>query len=106
MLNYIRAEFYKVFRRKYTWITLVIMLALEALLVSGWVFSWFCQMTDEDADHVFERFCTADRMRTGQNTGLGLAIVQALAEQMGHTVTADLRDGEFTVTVSWKTVRA
>lgn len=39
MLNYIRAEFYKVFRRKYTWITLIIALALEALLVSGWVFT-------------------------------------------------------------------
>ena len=39
MPNYIRAEFYKVFRRKYTWITLVIVLALEALLVSGWVFT-------------------------------------------------------------------
>lgn len=39
MLNYIRAEFYKVFRRKYTWITLIIVLALEALLVSGWVFT-------------------------------------------------------------------
>ena len=75
-----------------------------------WVVSAFSNgapdMTDEDADHVFERFYTADRMRTGQNTGLGLAIVKALAEQMGHTVTADLRDGEFTVTVSWKTVRA
>lgn len=41
MLNYIRAEFYKVFHRKYTWITLVIALALEALLVSGWVFTNF-----------------------------------------------------------------
>ena len=39
MLNYIRAEFYKVLRRKYTWITLIIVLALEALLVSGWVFT-------------------------------------------------------------------
>lgn len=39
MLNYIRAEFYKVFRRKYTWITLITVLALEALLVSGWVFT-------------------------------------------------------------------
>jgi len=38
MLNYIRAEFYKVFRRKYTWIALGILLALEALLVSGYVF--------------------------------------------------------------------
>ncbi len=38
VLNYIRAEFYKVFRRKYTWITLGILLVLEALLVSGYVF--------------------------------------------------------------------
>jgi len=38
MLNYIRAEFYKVFRRKYTWIALGVLLALEALLVSGYVF--------------------------------------------------------------------
>ncbi len=38
MLNYIRAEFYKVFRRKYTWIALGVLLALEALLVSGYIF--------------------------------------------------------------------
>lgn len=63
-------------------------------------------MTDEDAVHVFERFYTADRMRTGQNTGLGMAIVKALAEQMGHTVSADLQNGEFTVTVAWKTAKA
>ena len=37
MVNYIRAEFYKVFRRRYTWITLVVMLALEALMVAGWI---------------------------------------------------------------------
>ncbi len=38
MMNYMRAEFYKVFHRKYTWITLVVVLALEALLVSGYLF--------------------------------------------------------------------
>lgn len=37
MLNYIRAEFYKVFRRKYVWITLAVVLALEALPVFGLV---------------------------------------------------------------------
>ncbi len=62
-------------------------------------------MTDEDAAHVFERFYTADRMRTGRNTGLGMAIVKALAEQMGHAVSADLQNGEFTVTVLWKSAR-
>lgn len=39
MLNYIRAEFYKVLRRKYTWITLAVVLGLEGLLVAGWVFT-------------------------------------------------------------------
>ena len=54
---------------------------------------------------MFERFYTADRMRTGQNTGLGMAIVKALVEQMGHETSADLQNGEFTVMVRWKTVR-
>lgn len=62
-------------------------------------------MTQEDVHHVFERFYTADRMRTGQNTGLGMAIVKALLEQMGHEVSADLQNGEFAVMVRWKTVR-
>ena len=58
-------------------------------------------LTAEDAAHVFERFYTADKMRTGQSTGLGLAIVKALAERMGHTVAARWEDGVFTVEVGW-----
>ena len=58
-------------------------------------------MTAEDAFHVFDRFYTADRTRSGQNTGLGMAIVKALVEQMGHQVSAELRDEVFTVTVRW-----
>ena len=42
------------------------------------------ELTQEDLPRVFERFYTADQMRTGQNTGLGLAIVKALSEQMGR----------------------
>jgi len=38
MLNYIRAELYKVLRRKYTYVALAIMLALEGLFVSMFVF--------------------------------------------------------------------
>ncbi len=38
MLNYLRAELYKVFHRKYTWITLVVLLALESVLVWGFAF--------------------------------------------------------------------
>ncbi len=58
-------------------------------------------LTAEDAAHVFERFYTADKMRTGQRTGLGLAIVKALAERMGHTVAARWEDGVFTIEVRW-----
>lgn len=59
-------------------------------------------LTWEDVEHVFDRFFTADKMRTGQSTGLGLAIVKALVGQMGHRVTAAL-DGEmFTVQVRWR----
>ena len=58
-------------------------------------------LTAEDAEHVFERFYTADKMRTGQSTGLGLAIVKALAERMGHTAAARWEDGRFTVLVRW-----
>ena len=59
-------------------------------------------LTREDVEHVFDRFLTADKMRTGQSTVLGLAIVKALVGQMGHRVTAAL-DGEmFTVQVRWR----
>ena len=58
-------------------------------------------MTAEDAAHVFERFYTADKMRSGQSTGLGLAIVKALAERMGHAARARWEDGVFTVEVRW-----
>ncbi len=58
-------------------------------------------LTAEDAAHVFERFYTADKMRTGQSTGLGLAIVKALAERMGHTAAARWENGVFTVEVRW-----
>lgn len=39
MVDYIRAEFYKAFHRKYTWIFLVLMLAGAALMVGGWVYT-------------------------------------------------------------------
>ena len=58
-------------------------------------------LTAEDAAHVFERFYTADKVRTGQSTGLGLAIVKALAERMGHAACARWEDGAFTVEVRW-----
>ena len=62
-------------------------------------------LTPEDVEHVFDRFFTADKMRTGQSTGLGLAIVKALVERMGHTVSAGLEGDLFQVTVHWQTAK-
>ena len=63
------------------------------------------QLTDEDLPHVFDRFFTSDKMRTGHNTGLGLAIVKALAERMGCRLQAGLAGGWFTLRVEWETAR-
>lgn len=38
MLNYLRAELYKLFHRTYFWVTLLVTLGLESLLIGGWVF--------------------------------------------------------------------
>lgn len=62
-------------------------------------------MTEEDASRVFERFYTADRVRSGQDTGLGLAIVKALAQRMDCQVSAALKDDIFTVEIVWKSAR-
>ena len=59
-------------------------------------------LTPEDAAHVFDRFFTSDKMRTGRNTGLGLAIVKTLAEQMGVEVCTELADGNFAIALFWR----
>lgn len=56
-------------------------------------------MTGEDAAHVFERFYTADKMRTGRDTGLGLTIAKQFVERMGGTITARLEGSRFTITI-------
>lgn len=59
-------------------------------------------LTEADVASIFDRFFTADRMRTGQNTGLGLAIVKNLTEAMGHQVAASLDGSLFSIHVYWK----
>ena len=80
-------------------------LSVKLYREGGYIVSSFSNraegLTAEDAAHVFERFYTADKMRTGQSTGLGLAIVKALAERMGHAAAARWEDGVFTVEVRW-----
>lgn len=74
--------------------------------VDGVIISTFSNrvedFTQEDLEHVFDRFFTADRMRTGQNTGLGLTIVKKLTESMGHEVSASLEDEVFTIEIRFK----
>lgn len=50
-------------------------------------------VSDDELAHLFDRFFTTDRMRSGQNTGLGLAIVQQFIIQMGGKISAAYEDG-------------
>lgn len=59
-------------------------------------------LNPDDIDHLFERFFTGDKMRTGKNTGLGLAITKALVEQMGHSITANFKDNKLSIIIKWK----
>lgn len=76
-----------------------ITLAQEAYGVTAQFKNPAGNLSPEDAASVFDRFFTADRMRTGQNTGLGLAIVKQLAEAMGHQVEATLEGEQFVLTL-------
>lgn len=64
------------------------------------------ELTKEDCARIFDRFFTADRMRTGQNTGLGLAIVKTLCQKMGGKVSASLENGVLTLETRWKKSRS
>lgn len=84
---------------------------IKAMIISlrqedGMIISTFSNkvenFTEEDLEHVFDRFFTTDRMRTGQNTGLGLTIVKKLAESMRHEVYARLEEDLFTIEIRCK----
>lgn len=60
------------------------------------------QLKEEDVKDLFERFFTADRMRTGQNTGLGLAITKKLVQQMGHQIEATFEEEKLIIRIKWK----
>ncbi|MBP5492712.1 MAG: HAMP domain-containing histidine kinase [Clostridiales bacterium] len=56
-------------------------------------------ITEEDASHLFEKYFTKDKVRSSSNTGLGLAIAKSLAEKMGGTCGASLKDEILTIFV-------
>lgn len=62
-------------------------------------------LTEADASQLFQRFFTADRMRSGENTGLGLSIVKEFSEQMNGSVEAALENGILTFTLQWPLAR-
>lgn len=59
-------------------------------------------LTPDDASRLFERFYTADRVRTGQNTGLGLAITKALVENMGGVISSGYYNEKLSIIIKWK----
>lgn len=59
-------------------------------------------LSEEDSKHLFERFFTVDRTRTGASTGLGLAITKQLVEQMGHNISIELSNGRLSIIIKWK----
>lgn len=59
-------------------------------------------LKEEDVNHLFDRFFTGDRARTGKSTGLGLAITKQLVEQMGHKIDAKLEQGRLSIEITWE----
>jgi signal transduction histidine kinase len=61
-----------------------------------------CRLSDDDVNHVFERFWRADPSRTdtGAHCGLGLAIVRRAAWSLGGTATASASGDVFTIRIA------
>ena len=62
------------------------------------------ELQEKDIPSLFQRFFTADRMRTGKDTGLGLAIVKEFTEQMNGSISAQLQDGFLTISVLFREI--
>ncbi len=56
-------------------------------------------LAQEDLEHLFDRFYTADKSRNGGGTGLGLSIVKTLLVQMEGTIDAALKGQNLCLTI-------
>lgn len=61
-------------------------------------------LSEEDAEHFFDRFYRADASRSGANAGLGLYIVKTLTEKMNGCIHSELRDGWLSISICLKIV--
>ncbi|OZU87165.1 two-component sensor histidine kinase [Virgibacillus indicus] len=59
-------------------------------------------LTDNDVDHLFDRFYMADGSRSGKSTGLGLSIVKSFMQKMDGNITGKLNDGQLSIICEWK----
>ncbi|MBA2876294.1 sensor histidine kinase [Thermaerobacillus caldiproteolyticus] len=60
------------------------------------------QLSEQDLDHMFDRFYKADQTRTGKGTGLGLPIAKSLMEKMNGSLTAELKENQLFMKCEWK----
>ncbi|MBB3129995.1 signal transduction histidine kinase [Paenibacillus rhizosphaerae] len=58
-------------------------------------------LSEQDVDHLFDRFYTADRSRSSRRTGLGLSIAYSLMSKMDGRLTAGLQDGCLEIRCGW-----
>lgn len=58
-------------------------------------------LTKEETEHLFDPFFTADNARTSQKSGLGMTVARLLTEQMGGSMTAELKEGILTIICSY-----
>ena len=66
----------------------------------------FCNLTDKisenNIEHLFDRFFTVDKTRSKGNTGLGLAITKELMNKMNGTIYAQMKGNVFCISCKWK----
>ncbi|MCH5151613.1 MAG: HAMP domain-containing histidine kinase [Clostridiales bacterium] len=57
-------------------------------------------LTEEQLEHLFDRFYTVDQSRTSSGNGLGLSIAQVICQTHGGKITATYLDGRITFTAT------
>lgn len=58
-----------------------------------------------DIEKIFDRFYTADESRTNRSSGLGLPVAKQLTEAMNGTISAEVIDGDFVMTLEFMRYR-